>query len=210
MQGWAGPGLLDSYESERRPVAIDIGATSTRTYRRWMTATPDYSDLDAPGERGRAARRRAAAHVEATLPDGWDTLGFQIGYRYDDSPIIVPDGSPQPAPRDGVRLRPFTPTARPGAAAPHFWLADGRSVLDLFGRGFTLIDFGGGGGDPAALATAARTRGVPLQAVRIQDEAAAALYQARYALVRPDNHVAWRGDALPADALGLIDRVRGA
>jgi len=208
LRGWAGPGLLDSYEAERKPVATDIAETSTRTYRRWVSAPPDYTHIAEDSERGAAARRSAVAHIDATLPDGWDTLGFQIGYRYDDSPIIVPDGSPKPAPRDDVRLRPFTPTARPGAAAPHAWLPDGRSILDAYGRGYTLVDFGGGG--TAALEVAARTRGVPLATLRVREPEIAALYANKYVLVRPDNHVAWRGDALPADCLALIDKVRGA
>jgi len=51
---------------------------------------------------------------------------------------------------------------------------------------------------------------VPLEVIDLPDPAVAALYERRLVLVRPDGHVAWRGDALPADTLALIDRIRGA
>ena len=208
LQGWGGPNLLDSYESERRPVAVHTAAVSTRTYKAWMTATPDYADIGASGEAGAGARTRVKAFLEQNLPDGWDTLGLQLGYRYDDSPICVPDGTPAPAP--GSRLRDHVTTARPGAHAPHAWLADGRSILDLFGRGFVLLRLGGADIDAAGFSAAAAKRGVPFEVVDIADPAIAALYESRLAIVRPDAHVAWRGDSVPHDAEAIIDRIRGA
>ena len=101
-------------------------------------------------------------------------------------------------------------SARPGARAPHVALADGRSMLDLYGREFVLVRFGGGSLQGASIVGAAGNRGVPIRAVTIEDPAAAALYERKLVLVRPDGHVAWRGDAEPADALAMIDRVRGA
>ena len=58
--------------------------------------------------------------------------------------------------------------------------------------------------------TAARTRGVPLTFTPIEHAEAAARYERRLVLVRPDGHVAWRGDGAPDDALAVIDRIRGA
>lgn len=49
-----------------------------------------------------------------------------------------------------------------------------------------------------------------MQVVDLSDPEIAALYERRVVLVRPDGHVAWRGDTLAADVLSLIDRVRGA
>ena len=118
----------------------------------------------------------------------------------------MPDGTP--APPDTTDT--YTQTARPGSRAPHAWLADGRSTLDLFGRGFVLLRFGGADLAVTALQQAAAERGVPLAVVDIPEPAIAALYERRLVLVRPDGHTAWRGDQLPADTLPLIDRVRGA
>ena len=86
--------------------------------------------------------------------------GYHLGYRYDDSPIVVPDGTPAP-PLEG---QTYTQTARPGARAPHVWLGDGRSTLDLFGRGFVLLRLGAGcAGGRAASCARSRRAGVPLR-----------------------------------------------
>jgi hypothetical protein len=116
----------------------------------------------------------------------------------------VPDDTS--APPDDPKA--YVQNARPGARAPHAWMADGRSTLDLFGRGFVLLRFAEG--ETAPLIEAAHARGVPLQVVDIRDARIAALYERRLVLVRPDGHVAWRGNALSAHALDLVDTVRGA
>ena len=132
--------------------------------------------------------------------------GLVLGYRYEPSPIIVPDGTPTPV----ESVSQYAPTARPGSRAPHAWLAEGRSTLDLFGNGFVLLAFGSAAGDASPIVEAARVRGMPLKMVAIEDGAIAKLYERRLVLVRPDGHVAWRDDAPPKDPLALIDRVRGA
>ena len=100
--------------------------------------------------------------------------------------------------------------ARPGHRAPHVWLKRDRSTLDLFGRGFVLLRFLGAPPDVSGLVEAAAKRGVPLQVVDICHAAAAEAYETRLVLVRPDGHVAWRGDVEPTDPLRVIDIVRGA
>jgi hypothetical protein len=103
----------------------------------------------------------------------------------------------------------YTQTARPGSRAPHAWLSPGRSTLDLFGRGFVLLQFDRGL-DVKPLAVAAAGCGMPLTIEPLDDPHVAALYQRSLVLVRPDGHVAWRDDQLPADCRTLVDRVRGA
>jgi len=98
----------------------------------------------------------------------------------------------------------------PGARAPHARLDDGRSTLDLFGRSYVLMRLGRGAPDIAPLEDAAKRRGVPLETTAIDDAAACSAYEKKLVLVRPDGHVAWRGDALPADADAIIARVTGA
>src|SRR5262249_19202868 len=136
----------------------------------------------------------------------WFTIGFHLGYRYDASPIVVPDGTPAPP----LETSTYTQTARPGARAPHAWLPDGRSTLDLFGRKFTLLRLGRDPPGVESLPAAAADAGVPLDVVDLEAPAVAALYERRLVLVRPDGHVAWRADDAPADARALIDLVRGA
>jgi hypothetical protein len=98
----------------------------------------------------------------------------------------------------------------PGCRAPHVWLAPGHSTLDLFGKGFALLGFAADRADVAAIEAAARMRNVPFVFTPIDHEAAARLYARKLVLVRPDGHVAWRGDQAPDDPLALIDCIRGA
>jgi hypothetical protein len=153
---------------------------------------------------GEAARREIGARLEEENEKSWHPVGVHLGYIYHPSPIVVPDGTKKPA-DDTIG---YAPTAFPGARAPHAWLPDGRSILDLFGAGLVLLVFTDI--PTEALARAAATRGAPLAVHRIADPAIAALYGRPLVLVRPDGHVAWRGDRLPANALALIDTVRGA
>jgi hypothetical protein len=134
------------------------------------------------------------------------TTGLQLGYRYEDSPICLSDGTP-PGPDDP---EDFIPSTRPGSRAPHVWLHEDRSIIDLFGRGLILLHFGPDARNGSALETAALKPGVPLKRVAIGDPNAAQLYERRLVLVRPDGHVAWRGDNMPADAASVIEVVRGA
>ena len=103
----------------------------------------------------------------------------------------------------------FTPATVPGCRAPHLWLADGRSLYDTLGPGYTLLRF-----DPAIdagpLLDAARERRVPLILRDIDAPDAASLYPRKLVLVRADQHIAWRGDAPPDDAGALLDHLRGA
>lgn len=103
----------------------------------------------------------------------------------------------------------YLPSARPGSRAPHAWLPDGRSILDLFGRGFTLLRLGGHAPDTTALEHAARQRRLPLEAVDLDQPEITELYARRFVLVRPDGHVSWRGDEAPRDPHALVDRIAG-
>jgi hypothetical protein len=136
----------------------------------------------------------------------WHTLGIHLGYRYDDSPVCWPDGTPAP-PLDPTN---YDQTARPGARAPHVWLKDGRSTLDLYGRGFVLLRLGGSAPAAEPLLKAASSRGMPLTEVALDEPAVERAYERKLVLVRPDGHVAWRDDTMPPDPLRLIDCVRGA
>jgi 2-polyprenyl-6-methoxyphenol hydroxylase-like FAD-dependent oxidoreductase len=204
LRGWGDPALLDSYERERRPAAIRNATASTQVYRRWIHSNEEYRLVKDPGPAGDEARKNVGLLLRRTLSEGWDTIGLAMGYRYDDSPICIPDGTPPPVERG---FTDYQQTARPGSRAPHAYLPDGRSTIDLFGAGFVLLRFTEI--DLAALESAAGERGFPLQIVDLRDPAIHELYQMNLVLVRPDGHVAWRSDAAPRDAGALLDRVRG-
>ena len=205
LEGWGGAGLLDSYERERRPVAKRV-VEEVRENQGEIVDAATLEAIEEPGSRGDELRRRLGELIVQHRTRVYISDGIALGYRYDPSPIIASDGTP--APRDSVTE--YVQTSRPGSRAPHAWLAEGRSTIDLFGKGFVLFAFGGAAGEGEGLAAAARSRGMPLALVPIDDEAIAKLYERRLVLVRPDGMVAWRGDAPPADPLALVDLVRGA
>jgi 2-polyprenyl-6-methoxyphenol hydroxylase-like FAD-dependent oxidoreductase len=190
LKGWGGPALLPSYETERRPIAVRNVAFATLSFDA-IANIPGW-----PGGGDASAWDRSWLSVPEHL---------KLQYGYDGSPICIVDGSP-PLPDTPQ----FVPSTRPGTRAPHAWLPDGRSTLDLFGGGFVLLRFGVQPVEAEPLLTAARARDVPLAEFVITDPAIAALYERRLVLVRPDGHVAWRSDDCPADPDAVIDRVRGA
>jgi len=195
LAGWGGERLLASYEAERRPIA-------ERTIREAMvnmsTLAPDLANplLDAMGQVGEHARRAAADVIRSTKDGEFHSLRFVLNYQYDDSPVIAADGIPD---ESGARL---------GARLPHLWLPDGTSLYDRLGTGLSRLRLRDDS-DPAPLVEAATTRGVPLDIVELCGEALEERYGAPLILVRPDQHVAWRGTADPETAGAIVDRVRG-
>ncbi|MGE0744004.1 MAG: FAD-dependent oxidoreductase [Rhodospirillales bacterium] len=204
LAGWGGPQLLDSYEAERKPVAHRNVMEASGNLRRMLSPGHNPGLLDRTPQ-GTAVRAALGQEFAQAMKREWRTAGIHLGYRYEGSPIVWPDGTPAPP----YETSTYVPTARPGARAPHVNLADGRSTLDLFGRGFVLLRMGEGP-DPAPLTAAAGRAALPLTVVALAEPAVRPAYAAALALIRPDGHVAWRGDALPADTGALIDRVRGA
>ncbi|MBW2416387.1 MAG: FAD-dependent monooxygenase [Deltaproteobacteria bacterium] len=210
LQGWGGPRLLESYDAERRGTGAQINAESLRNMVRFGTLQARDA-LDDAGEEGDVARAEAAeALVKGDFELEFKNDGLNMGYRYEDSPIVVPEtvGDGPEAPQYDPNH--YVQTSWPGSRAPHAWLADGRSMLDLFGPGFVLLRLGDSPPDAALLSDAARAQGVPFESVRIDDAAVAVLYERALVLVRPDGHVAWRGDTLPTEPADVIARIRGA
>ena len=210
IRGWAGPGLLASYGVERRPVALRNVAEATSNLKR-MLAPRDSRPSPAvfePGPVGDAARREFGARYTEMMRREWYTPGIHLGYVYENSPVIVPDGTPPPP--DEVTT--YTQISRPGSRAPHVWLAGDRSTLDLFGRGFVLLRIGTEAPEATKFAQAAAARRVPLEAVALPQPEVARAYERRLVLVRPDGHVTWRGDEAPSEeeAHKILDIVRGA
>ena len=138
-------------------------------------------------------RAEVGAEIKAAKIREFNTLGVVLGYTYSGSPIVADDGS-APPPR---HFKDYVPSAHPGCLAPHAWLADGSSLYDHFGAGFTLLI------TDDSTAPSVHTR-VPLKVLR--EPSVRDLYQARSALIRPDQHVAWRGDSLSSD---ILDRTTG-
>lgn len=204
LRGWAPESLLDSYEPERRPVAERTirAAADQEAFLAPSFAGGDLHD-EVAGKplRDELARRLVVKDTE------FHSLGLVLGYDYPGSPVVVPDGRPVPE----QELAAYTPSAHPGARLPHLWLPDGRSLYDALGPEFTLLRLDEAA-DAEPLVEAAARRSVPLRTV---DLAAAPMfpeaadrYGAALVLVRPDQHVAWRGDRAESPDI-LLARVLG-
>jgi hypothetical protein len=207
IQGWGGTDLLDSYEIERKPVAVrNTGAARQLTVNIGETNVDAAIEENSPA--GEAARR-AAGEMLASFGEQFASLGVQLGARYDGSPIIAEGGAP---PADDFIN--YEPSSVPGGRAPHVWLDESRSagssLFDRLGNGFTLLKLGGEATRVAALVNAAAAASVPLTLFDIENADARDLYGCDLALIRPDQHVGWRGNAEPADAERLVAHLVGA
>ncbi|MFM0429434.1 FAD-dependent monooxygenase [Paraburkholderia aspalathi] len=205
LQGWGGPGLLASYEVERRQIGERVVGASRYAslgYRAWLAEVrPEIGD-DTP--EGTTARAHLAVVANVEQRKSNEMIGAELGYRYVDSPVIdnVP-GGPQ------HDLRAYLPTTWPGARLPHMWLKDGSAVQDrLRPARYTLIDTAGRH-DASPLLAAFETLGAPLDVLVLADSALRTVYERDLILVRPDMHVAWRGDRLPQAVDDLAAKVTG-
>ena len=203
LAGWGGGALLRTYDTERRPVGFRNTHEAAVNFSR-ISSTDATAQINADSAEGATLRAKIGAGIRKSTMHEWETIGVQLGYRYEGSPIIVADGTPEPP----DEFMTYTPTARPGHRAPHIWLGPESSILDKFGHGFTLLNFGGA--DAAPLVNTAKTRNMPLAVEIIDNADAAALYERNLVLVRPDGHVCWRDDLCPDDPGAVLDRVRGA
>jgi 2-polyprenyl-6-methoxyphenol hydroxylase-like FAD-dependent oxidoreductase len=203
VQGWGGPSLLATYEQERRPIAIR-NTTAAKKLGYAVSDVPIGAAIEEASAEGVAARRRTGEYLSHFRRE-FDSLGIQLGARYDGSPIIVGDGSAPPSDDPDT----YVPSACPGGRAPHAWLRGGESLFDRFGEGFTLLSLGRDGTASGGMAEAARGRGVPLKVVELPVPEVRDLYGCDFALIRPDQHVAWRGNHLPDDGKALIARLTG-
>jgi 2-polyprenyl-6-methoxyphenol hydroxylase-like FAD-dependent oxidoreductase len=206
LQGWADAAILDAYEAERLPITEQVShfamnhATAMSKARK---SIPPDIEADGPeGERVRAAIGQSAYDLNVQQ---YCCAGLNFGYYYQGSPIIAYDGEDAPA----YSMGDFTPSTAPGARVPHLWLAPGHSLYDAMGPAYTLLRFDRSI-DITGLVAAAASAGVPLTVLDISAGDPSGVYRHKLLLARPDQHVAWRGDAQPADPGALIALLRGA
>lgn len=205
LAGWGGPGLLGSYEIERRQVgdrAVGASRYASLGRRKWRSEfRPNIRDatLDGRATRDNLAR---VANVEQRKTN--EMIGAELGYRYVGSPVICEEpGGPEHL------FREYVPTTWPGARLPHVWLEPGRSVHDVIGDGYTLLRLGGSAADARDLERAMGAIGAPFDELIIDTPAPRDVYGYDLILLRPDLHVAWRGNSPPADPKHLAARVTG-
>lgn len=202
IHGWGGPALLSSYQVERKPIAKrNTAAARQLAMNVGEMKVPEC--LEAPGAEGAEARRKLGSFLSG-FGEEFASIGVQLGARYDDSPIVVHDGAAAP-PDDPVR---YVPSGVPGGRAPHVFMRGGKSLFDMFGRGFSLLCLNKRA-STVEFENAAKRARVPLTVVHVESEDARELYGRDAVLVRPDQHVAWRGNATPDDVDGVFRQVTG-
>ena len=206
LQGWGGPALLDSYESERRQVGDrNVGASRYASLgrRKWHAQYRPNIRENTP--EGAATRENLVRVASVEQPKSNEMIGAELGYRYVDSPIVcdIPGGPEH-------RFRVYEPSTWPGARLPHVWLADGTPMQDHIPyEGYTLLRLGRTNADTSALEKALRTLGAPLAVLDVPDDAPRQVYGHDLLLLRPDLHVVWRGNQPPEDPGNVAATVTG-
>ncbi len=188
LSGLAPRALLDTFNIERRPIGVAVLEEATASFQS-SPVNLVHPGMNDSGPAGDAVRAQLRDTIRVEKAQQFQHIGTQLGYNCAGSPIIVSDGSTGPKWTPNV----YQPSASPGYIAPHSWLADGTSLYDHFGQWYTLL----------VLGEVTPDAGLPsrewLTQLRIPDDQLRDLYEADYVLVRPDQHVAWRGNNSPTD-----------
>jgi 2-polyprenyl-6-methoxyphenol hydroxylase-like FAD-dependent oxidoreductase len=204
FQGWGGPGLLAAYEAERLPIGIRNRAAAGNAafqFAAWFPAWDPSFASDAASPR----RTEFVALAERQARKLYQVEGIELGYRYVDSPICWPEpGGPDPD-----LAERYEPTTWTGARLPHVWLSDGAALHDRIGAGYTLLQLGPTEHEVQGFQRAARELGVPFDVLRVTDRHVREIYDRDLLLVRPDLHVAWRGNAIPDHPHRVIAHATG-
>jgi 2-polyprenyl-6-methoxyphenol hydroxylase-like FAD-dependent oxidoreductase len=209
LQGWADPAILDAYEAERLPITEQVSRFAMDMAGKVLgqrRTVPD--EIEQAGPAGDAVRQQVGQAAYDLNVQQYCCGGLNFGYFYDRSPIIQYDGAEQPA----YTMADFSPSTIPGCRVPFATLSDGRPIYDALGPGYTLLRL-----DSSIVVTplvdAMRDGGVPIEIVDVQAVLQAGgpdpFHDRKLVLVRTDQHVAWRGDALPDRPDRLVDTLTG-
>lgn len=212
LNGWAGETLLESYDYERRLAVQQTASLASAIYKDKVALRAQQAEfwqqIGKGGVDADLARKAMGQSLIATFGREFNNISASLGYRYEGSAVCVSEAGEPPA----VDFDQYVPCARPGHRAPHSWLPDGRSTLDLFDMGFTLIVLDESAPGRTELVGLAADRMIPLEEYvadpSVIDELRG-LYETALTLVRPDGHVAWRGNEI-ADPELLLDVITGS
>ena len=205
VKGFGGQGLISSYEVERRPVGLRNRDASRRHNLIRVEIGKLYdAAIFAEGPDGDSYRRWAGNEIGKIGNNENESLGIEFGYCYRDSPVVMHD-----ADRVGDDPLTYEPTTVPGARLPSVYLKDNRPLFDRLGSWLTIVNFGGH--DASGFVEAASERRVPLKVLNLDKPEVAPIYGQDMILVRPDQHIAWRGRG-PADrrdAAAVLSHILG-
>jgi 2-polyprenyl-6-methoxyphenol hydroxylase-like FAD-dependent oxidoreductase len=205
LQGWADINILDAYEAERLPITEQVSRFAMEMAGKVLSQRRTVpEEIEQPGPEGDAVRKQVGEAAYDLNVQQYCCAGLNFGYFYERSPIIAYDGAEHP----GFTMADFTPSSTPGCRLPFAKLSDGRPVYDALGPGYTLLRY-----DPgvviAPLADAMRANGVPFEIVDVPGDQAPPPGGHKLILARTDQHVAWRGNAIPDDPAPLVSKLIG-
>ncbi len=205
VEGWGGKYLIDSYFKERHSIGVRNTKEAADCFDQLYSVMQYGDELDDETEIGINIRKKLSIDLKEQ-----DKLiassGTLLGYRYNNSPVIIPDGTEETIDNP----RKYIPTARPGHRAPHIWLEEGVSIYDKFSKNFTLIVFFKDKKETNNFVNTAKEINFPLEVLVIDDEDAFKLYEYCFVIIRPDLMVAWRSDNMPENSLEVLDIIRGS
>lgn len=234
LKGQAGPTLLDTYSTERVPVAAQFVPAAYGAVRYYndvsQVLNPTGSidpavaqqSIDALRERTEAAAQRRAdlQRTVANTYRTYDCPGIEMNQRYRSDAVVIPAGETEPPFKRDPEIF-YSPTSFPGARLPHAWLfRDGRKVSSLYVCGdsmFTLLTGTAGAAWVTAAESVSQRMGVPIRVVVIgpvgdyQDlygdyARRSEVSESGALLVRPDVYVGWRTNRLADDPAGELER----
>ena len=191
-EGWGGPALLASYEIERRPIAVRNVELATHSYNA-IAAIPGWRE-GMTDWKANPAWLSIPEHIKLQLLLR-GLADLRAGRHAAACRWIRRSSCHRPGPARARRMPGSTTSARRSTCSATASCCCGSAPIRPTRR---------------ACIEAAKARGVPMRAVTLADPDVAALYETRLVLVRPDGHVAWRGNECPADAADIVDRIRGA
>ena len=216
LSGWGGDALLPSYEIERRQVHQRVIEESVANHAASTTKLV-VAGIEHAGDAGDGIRALVGDTIAATKRREFYSLGVVLGSRYRESPVLASQVSRTGDAAhtiDSADSIDYTPLARPGCLAPHAWLdagcAKGASLYDHFSSsGFTLLVTTQPAAEAAQTVVQAATGlGMPVKLLVQPAKKLNALYGCAYAIIRPDQYIAWCGDSLD-DALDMLARASG-
>ena len=207
LAGWAGPELLSSYQAERRY----IGARNVNASRQAAVGRRTWRSICGPlafeeSSQGEIHRQKIRELVDKEQRKSNELLGIELGYRYVGSPLIFDESGDAP---DSDSFD-YTPTTWPGSRLPHVWIENDVPIQDMIDpNGYTLVNLSGDPNAGEGFERGFRRLSVPFRTLSVSSSAARKVYERDLLLLRPDMHVAWRGDEAPANADEIVARASG-
>jgi 2-polyprenyl-6-methoxyphenol hydroxylase-like FAD-dependent oxidoreductase len=209
LESWASPHALSAYEKERHPITEQVSRFAMNHAHAMSKRRREIPDqLEDATPEGAKARAEFGKDLYDLNVQQYCCAGLNFGYFYDQSPVILYDTETAP----DYSMGSFTASTVPGCRAPHFWLAEGQSLYDALGPGYTLLCFESAeSAGLSELTSQASQAGMPLKILNLaKAQNVPPEYKHAFVMVRADAHTVWRGNFItPSLVQELLQVLRG-